>query len=83
MNMFRICCGKPKRDKAKTEGVYRRPTEDERLSGVPEWFSVLEDSHSVNFISPDGRIFDTVGALKKWRETHVCMDDRPYFLTLG
>lgn len=76
MFMLRILCRRP--SQKNVDGL-RRPTRQEMTSGVPEWFKVEQkDGHKV-FISIEGKRFESVESLKRWRESHVCMDEQPYF----
>ena len=46
--------------------------------GVPEWFCVEENAQYTAYISREGFRFESVDALKRWRESYVCMDEQPY-----
>lgn len=79
--LCRILCRGDSRRRVRTPECdgRRAPTCDEMAEGVPEWFTVELRGYRKTFISREGERFETVCALKKWRESHVCMDDPPYF----
>ena len=76
MFLCHICCRK--RGQLK-HIIRRRPSHSEMKQGVPEWFNVEEGHNDTLYISPEGARFASINDLKQWRESYVCMDERPYF----
>lgn len=75
MNFCRLWC---RRVSVSPPAVRRRPTPAEMRLGVPEWFCVEENAQYTAYISREGFRFESVDALKRWRESYVCMDEQPY-----
>lgn len=71
--LCRMLCRRDSRKRVRT------PTCDEMNDGVPEWFMVEMCGGRKTFVSREGERFDSISALKRWRENHVCMDEPSYY----